>query len=575
MSPDVSRDTLIGVVTGAMSQLCVLSMLLLCHLALMASSLLVPPRNITLISENFQHVLKWKDENEPPGYYCVQYKELYELEERPVDKCCNITPQSCDLTDYFTDINEIYRAAVRSFRGNLTTEWSWSPSLCPLENTRLGPPIVDVVASEGSINVTIRPPKSHLKSTDGKSTLSMLNYDIYVKLIYTIEVVRTDKAHWSNIRLTEEASTETFTTTIPDLLPNTNYCISVSASASSNINSHQIPSAYLCVITREGDDPSTAYIPWVAVCVFALLIGFILILIALDRSGYICINRKLFPKVLKSLPKSYSVYEETKESVCRAYVGPIQIISKSKNEEESDASDEESCGQAYTQRKQLEIDQSAGDSGGGLSSVASSLMESTGQDDAHRKSLVDDARSDRIIDNRVLLSSARSSLIESSGQDYGLKKHLHNAESDRSKGDSSGLLSSATLPLMDSCNQSCRSATVGVPGEHQPILHIESCLPDTPLCSVEFTSTSSLPLNSNEPANVNLNSVLVRNSEDIWTGFKNEVVPGSSPQLRLFTSVDISGVSVGDVSSCEEDFDSEASDASNSHEHFASDYMRK
>ncbi|KAM4700077.1 uncharacterized protein O3C94_001351 [Discoglossus pictus] len=530
-----------------MSQLCLLPMLLCCFLTLTVSATLVRPWNITLSSENFQHVLTWEDKNnESSVRYSVQYMEINRHGPRPVRECSNITVQYCDLTDYFTDLHGTYCAAVQSFSDNQASTWSWTSVLVPLEQTLLGPPIVDVVPCERSVNVTIRPPVSHLKSKDGKSTICMLSENVYPIMSYTIQLLQPDVKPWRTAKLTMDAFTETFTTTIPDLLPNTNYCISASASA--NLNSHQIPSAYRCVITRGGGDSTPAYIAGAVFGGLVLLIGLVLFLIALDRSGYLCMKRKFFPKVLKSLPKSYSVYEENKQSVCPAYVVPVEIIHKPEKEQ-SDDSDEESCAQAYAQRKKLDIvesDRSAGDSNAGLSSTASSLMGSIGQDYAQRKSLKCNLRSDSILD------------------------------------DSSGPLSSAA---------SCASATEAPSKEHPPILDNESCVSDTPLCSSNFTATSNLPFNSSETFNINLNSVLVGNSEDLWTGFKKVVPPQknhetsvdlhdpigalSEHELTHFTSVDVTGISVSEEFSCEEDFNSEASDGSDSDDHFVSGYMRR
>ncbi|XP_053561942.1 interferon alpha/beta receptor 2 [Bombina bombina] len=499
------------------------ALLQICHLILMVSSIQKPPKNVRLISENFQHNLTWEDErSESSTYYSVWFKKdtghWY-----PVKECSNLTIWFCELTDYFTDLHGTYVAGVKSFRNNDTSNFSLSKELIPLESTQLGPPIVHVSACENAINLTIQPPVSHIKSSNGKSTQSMLNKYVYPLLTYTINVVQPNKIQQQPMNQKEEAFQEIYATTIPNLIPNTNYCVSVAVSAIANLHTNPIPSAFQCILTKsspKADITDKSYIIGAVIGGIVLLIGLIIILIALDRAGYLCMNIGFFPKVLKSVPKaSHSGLLQINENICSAYAVPVTLINKLEDQKENE---EDSCDQGYAQRKTF----------------------------------------------------------------------LDNAESDVTGGDTSALSFTPASSSAESSGQVCDSVAEEAIHKVQPLIldNNDSC----PANAVDFKNTSKLSFNSNSVFNINLNSVLVGNPEDLWTGFKKHTSQRNdlktSPVLQEhgsalavhkptilsnLLSLDATGILSSQESISEDYVSSESGDASDADEHIVSGYMRR
>ncbi|XP_053310514.1 interferon alpha/beta receptor 2 [Spea bombifrons] len=283
-----------------------------CHLILRVSSILPPPRNVQLVSKNFQHILTWEDSinNETVRYYNVYYRLKRSVRWIPVDECSNITNLWCDLSDYFSEPKVYYGAIVQSFIHNDVSNVSSSKWLIPIRDTSLGPPIVSLVGCDKCVRVTINPPKSHLKSKDTKLTIPILHEEVYPLLIYTISVMQPDQDTQPYPNLAQVASHENFTTVVKHLLPSTKYCVAVTVSASSNLNM-PIQSAWKCATTKsdhgKGWNVTNATIS--AISVFVILIGF-LSLIGLNITGYICFRKNMLPSVLTLTPKSESVFYE-------------------------------------------------------------------------------------------------------------------------------------------------------------------------------------------------------------------------------------------------------------------------
>ncbi|CAH2219262.1 interferon alpha beta receptor 2-like [Pelobates cultripes] len=195
--------------------------------------------------------------------------------------------------------------------------------------TVLGPPIVSVVAGSELINITINPPVSHLKSADGKCTISMLNETVYPLLIYTIKLVQSNLSPLPIRNEKEVVKDENATFTIRNLLPVTNYCISVEVSASANMNPRNIPSPIECVTTkhqpRTEDGNKFAIIISVASVFVVLFIT--LLLIGLDFTGYLCIKKNT-PDILMWLPRSEGTHNRNTELNDPKYVIPADLLSE-------------------------------------------------------------------------------------------------------------------------------------------------------------------------------------------------------------------------------------------------------
>ncbi|MEE6468000.1 hypothetical protein FKM82_008131 [Ascaphus truei] len=356
-------------------------LLQLCQLTSLALSALLRPKNLQLISENFQHILTWEEENNNTLLsYNVDFTHLRKGKWISANDCSNTTHLFCDLTDYFTDIQGHYQARVKSFTENDTSPVSISKELVPILDTLLGPPIVNVTACNSCVKVNIHPPISHLKSED-KSTVSILQDTVYPTLEYTIRLEQPNKEPSSIEDLREYTSDENFSTVIKNLLPSTNYCVSVAASASSNVNSNEKPSALQCVITTSNNTEgfNVGYIIAYIIGGILLLIGIFVLLIGLDKAKYLSMKNNFLPEVLKTLTKSESTFHENKEFDYLGHIVPVEIIIKETVKDDNDESDEEYSGQDYARRKGCP-DNTQCDSSAPLtcSSAASSSVESSG-----------------------------------------------------------------------------------------------------------------------------------------------------------------------------------------------------
>ncbi|XP_025070213.1 interferon alpha/beta receptor 2 isoform X2 [Alligator sinensis] len=276
------------------------------------ASVINPQFNVTMTSQNFQHILSWEagSNTTVPTYYQVKYSSFRSGEFQIAEECSNITHLFCDLSEYFTDEHENYKAMVQGFTGSKVFTSS-TCCLIPYLDTSLGPPALNITPYPSSINITITLPASHLKR-EGK-VLSLI--DIYDELKYVI-TVRTSDAQVVTLKNT--TTKEHFATVVEGLYPNANYCVSVAVTA--HLKDKSIPSTLKCVITgsiSQQGYPAVSIIGGVLVALVVCVILFIL-----HRAGIIRLKTKKWPSVLKTTRNlGYSVCEPEPENV-----SPVQVV---------------------------------------------------------------------------------------------------------------------------------------------------------------------------------------------------------------------------------------------------------
>ncbi|XP_019380726.1 PREDICTED: interferon alpha/beta receptor 2 isoform X2 [Gavialis gangeticus] len=277
------------------------------------ASMINPQFNVKMTSRNFQHILSWKAGNNTtvPTYYRVKYSSFRSGEFQIAEECSNITHLFCDLSEYFTDEHENYKAMVQGFTGSKVFTSATCCCFIPYLDTYLGPPAVNITPYPDSINITTKLPASHLKR-EGK-VLSLI--DIYDELNYVI-TMRTSDAQVMTLKNT--TTKEHFATVVEGLYPNANYCVSVAVTARINVKS--IPSALKCVITgsiNQQGYPAASLIGGVLVALVVCVI-----LCILRRGGFIRLKTKKWPSVLKTTRNlGYSVCEPEPENV-----SPVQVV---------------------------------------------------------------------------------------------------------------------------------------------------------------------------------------------------------------------------------------------------------
>ncbi|XP_066563172.1 interferon alpha/beta receptor 2 [Amia ocellicauda] len=204
---------------------------LLC-LAALGQCELPSPTNVTIISLNLEHVLKWDPgPGSPTGtQYRVEYLHFHK-NWSPVKMCLKITsPGECDLTEEFRDIFKSYVARVQAFTELEQSTWSKSSFFQPISNTILGPPEVTVSGCGDCLHLQVKPPK-------GKR---MDHFLAYYESEYICEVLSATDGRKFTLRISGQR-------VIEYLKPATEYCVTVKMYI--GINQHAILSNPHCVFT--------------------------------------------------------------------------------------------------------------------------------------------------------------------------------------------------------------------------------------------------------------------------------------------------------------------------------------
>ncbi|CAN2387594.1 hypothetical protein PRIEUP_LOCUS11913 [Pristimantis euphronides] len=347
------------------------------YVVLQVSAVLLPPRNLKLASKNFKHILTWEDSNnESSIYYCVQCSKMMGPFET-VKHCSNITTRHCDLTKHLINIRYTYEVRVLRFTDHDSSKPSTAVYLVPVQNTVLGPPVVDLTLCDGCIKLSIRSPDSHLWNEKEQKYVSL--FTAYRVLYYKIQLMDMNGEVSSS---TVTISTEIYTLIQPNLLPNANFCVSVTVTAP--VNNNSVPSKLKCVVTESlVNGSSTIIIVGVA---FAVLFVIVLVLglFVLDHAGYICRAKTLIPKVLKSIPTSESAFIDGNEFTSPTFSTPEEIITKKFEVEQKAQTEVKTCeGGGYASRKRLpgsdESDTSGTATSGDFPSAVSSSAGSSTQ----------------------------------------------------------------------------------------------------------------------------------------------------------------------------------------------------
>uniref|UniRef100_K7G373 Interferon alpha and beta receptor subunit 2 n=1 Tax=Pelodiscus sinensis TaxID=13735 RepID=K7G373_PELSI len=306
------------------------------------TSLINSPQKLTMNSQNFQHILSWEAGNNTtvPTYYHVQYIALSSKKEwKDAEECSNTTRLFCNLTKEYDDYENSYIALLKSFTEHGVFNLS-SPDFSPYRATYLGPPIVNLTACPGCINVTVKLPAVYLKE---KSLI-----DIYKKLDYSTTVESSDRKEKTSAN---ETSEECFSYVIRSLRLNTNYCVSVAVTAS--LNSHSIPSALKCIITKSTTRKGDGTIPILSGGLVSFVLG--VLLIGLYKGGFICLKSGPWPKVLETTNTLHcSVHVPDPEIVCSVQIIHKEIIKKEweycDDDDDDDSGSDSENSDEYTKR---------------------------------------------------------------------------------------------------------------------------------------------------------------------------------------------------------------------------------
>ncbi|XP_029400585.1 interferon alpha/beta receptor 2 isoform X2 [Mus pahari] len=175
------------------------------------------PCTINMTIRNFRLILSWELENKssPPANFTLWYTVMSKNEDlMKVKNCSDTTKSSCDVTAEWLEGMESYVAIVLVHRGDLTV-CRCSDYIVPA-NAPLKPPEFEIIGFTDHINVTMEFPPVTSKIIREK----MRSTPFVIKEQIGDSIRKQHKPKVNNV-------TGNFTFVLKDLLPKTNYCVSV------------------------------------------------------------------------------------------------------------------------------------------------------------------------------------------------------------------------------------------------------------------------------------------------------------------------------------------------------------
>ncbi|XP_028612226.1 interferon alpha/beta receptor 2 isoform X2 [Grammomys surdaster] len=175
------------------------------------------PCVIKLTIRRFRLILSWELENKPssPANYTLWYTVMSKDENlTKVENCSDITESSCDVTDEWPEGKENYYVIIVIVHRGDAMACHCSDYISP-EDASLEPPEFEVVGFTDHINVMLEFPPITSKVILEK----LMSTSLFIKE-QTEDSFRMHKHKMKNVP-------GNFTYVLRDLLPKTNYCVSV------------------------------------------------------------------------------------------------------------------------------------------------------------------------------------------------------------------------------------------------------------------------------------------------------------------------------------------------------------
>ncbi|XP_062955790.1 interferon alpha/beta receptor 2 isoform X2 [Cynocephalus volans] len=240
----------------------------------------VEPCILNMTLRNFRSILSWELRNHStvPTHYTLWYTIMRPEDMKIVDNCANITRSFCDLTDEWEYISENYITRLIGFRGNTAVVYCIHSFHLAVDMS-LEPPDFEIVGFTDHINVIVKFP-----------VILREELQFFLSLVIEEQSERLVKKHKPQI--TENISGD-FNYVLDQLLPNTNYCVSVYFEPYV-LETEKSP--LKCTFLQPGQDSESAKIGGI-ITVFLIVAVFISTIIILKWIGYICLRKNL-PKVL-------------------------------------------------------------------------------------------------------------------------------------------------------------------------------------------------------------------------------------------------------------------------------------
>ncbi|XP_036602773.1 interleukin-10 receptor subunit beta [Trichosurus vulpecula] len=265
-------------------------------------AILPEPKNVRMNSVNLKNILQW----EPPDFYKgnVTYTAQYKSYRSFDDKCKNIILTSCDFSDISKYGNYILR--VRAESEDDQSDWV-NVTFCPLEDTIIGPPEIQVESLAGSLHLHFSCP--NVENEPNMWTLK----DYYYSWTYNIQ-------YWKNGTNDKlEKNVPHDSEVLSDLDPRTVYCLQVQGFVTDKNKTGEWSQPICAQTTDNGLHPYWIY---VAVLIVSMIVVLMLVL------GCFCMVWYFYRKVKCTFFPGYSFPQHLKEyleqpSKCNSFLLPV------------------------------------------------------------------------------------------------------------------------------------------------------------------------------------------------------------------------------------------------------------
>ncbi|XP_021111851.1 interferon alpha/beta receptor 2 isoform X2 [Heterocephalus glaber] len=239
-----------------------------------------------LAFRKYQLILSWELKNRSivPTHSTFQYTIMSKKESmKTVENCTNITRSFCDLTNVWQDMHETYIPMVEEFRGE-TLLVQCLGSITAL-NLSFEPPDFGIIGFADHINVVVQfPPVA--------PTIYGEDLHDQASLIIKEHSEDIDKRHEPKI---SGSFSGNFSYVINNLIPNTNYCISVYFEPRSSRTITKPP--LKCVLLQPAQESGSSKSVKIVIVIVIFVSVAISIILTLRQIGYVCLHTE-FPKVL-------------------------------------------------------------------------------------------------------------------------------------------------------------------------------------------------------------------------------------------------------------------------------------
>nr|AAH52217.1 Interferon (alpha and beta) receptor 1 [Mus musculus] len=195
---------------------------------------LKPPENIDVYIIDDNYTLKWSSHGESMGSvtFSAEYRTKDEAKWLKVPECQHTTTTKCEFSLLDTNVYIKTQFRVRAEEGNSTSSWNEVDPFIPFYTAHMSPPEVRLEAEDKAILVHISPP-----GQDGNMwALEKPSFS------YTIRIWQKSSSDKKTINSTY------YVEKIPELLPETTYCLEVKAIHPS-LKKHSNYSTVQCIST--------------------------------------------------------------------------------------------------------------------------------------------------------------------------------------------------------------------------------------------------------------------------------------------------------------------------------------